>query len=148
MDEVQELIRGINSLRTEVELGQAFRDLPGLAFGLFLFEGVDQLDSREEADLSAVMFDGLNADGRCNVVFASARAANEDHVLRPVHELAAVQGSDSGFIDLARGEVEAREVLVAYLCRSKCSFKPLGVRRPRGFSLPMLNADGVGYRSR
>ena len=38
--------------------------------------------------------------------------------------------------------------LVTYLCRSKCSFRPPGVRRPRGFFLPMLNADGVGYESR
>ena len=38
--------------------------------------------------------------------------------------------------------------LVACLCRSKCSFRPLGVRRPRGFCLPTLNADGAGYRSR
>ncbi len=39
----------------EVELGQAFGDLSGLALGLFLFEGVDQFDGREEADLSAVI---------------------------------------------------------------------------------------------
>ncbi len=38
--------------------------------------------------------------------------------------------------------------LVAYLCRPQCSFRPLDVRRPRGFCLPMLNADGAGYRSR
>ena len=38
--------------------------------------------------------------------------------------------------------------LVAYLCRSNCSFRPPCVRRPRGFSLPMLNADGAGYRIR
>jgi hypothetical protein len=37
---------------------------------------------------------------------------------------------------------------VAYLCRSECSFRPLGVRKPRGFCLPMLSADGAGYRSR
>ena len=37
---------------------------------------------------------------------------------------------------------------VAYSCRSKCSFRPPGVRRPRGFSLPMRNVGGVGYRSR
>jgi NAD(P)-dependent dehydrogenase (short-subunit alcohol dehydrogenase family) len=42
----------------------------------------------------------------------------------------------------------AKAGLVAYSCRSKCSFRPPGVRRPRGFFLPMLNADGVGYRSR
>jgi hypothetical protein len=44
--------------------------------------------------------------------------------------------------------VHVRAGLVAYSCRSKCSFRPPGVRRPRGFFLPMLNADGVGYRSR
>jgi exonuclease SbcD len=38
--------------------------------------------------------------------------------------------------------------LVAYLCRPQCSFKPLGFRRPRGFCLPMLSADGLGYKSR
>ena len=37
---------------------------------------------------------------------------------------------------------------VTYLCRFRCSFRLLGVRRPRGFFLPMLNADGAGYRSR
>ena len=37
---------------------------------------------------------------------------------------------------------------VAYLCRSECSFRPRGVQRPRGFCLPMLSADGAGYRSR
>jgi len=37
---------------------------------------------------------------------------------------------------------------VAYSCRPQCSFRPLGVRRPMGFCLPMLNADGAGYRSR
>ena len=36
----------------EVELGQAFGDLPGL--GLFLFEGVDQLDGGEEAYLGVL----------------------------------------------------------------------------------------------
>jgi predicted dehydrogenase len=41
-----------------------------------------------------------------------------------------------------------RHGLVTYLCRSKCSFRPLGVRRPRGFSLPMLNVGDVDYRSR
>lgn len=38
--------------------------------------------------------------------------------------------------------------LVAVWSRSECSFRPPGVRRPRGFFLPMLNADDVGYRSR
>jgi branched-chain amino acid transport system substrate-binding protein len=38
--------------------------------------------------------------------------------------------------------------LVAYLCRSDCSFRLLCVRRPGGFCLPTLNACGAGYRSR
>jgi len=38
--------------------------------------------------------------------------------------------------------------LVAYLCRSDCSFRLLGVRKPGGFCLLTLNACGAGYRSR
>ena len=52
----------------EVELGQAFRDLPGLALGFFLFERVDQFDGREEADLPAVMLDGLDAKRCCDMI--------------------------------------------------------------------------------
>ena len=37
--------------------------------------------------------------------------------------------------------------LVTLSCRPKCSFKPPYARRPRGFFLPMLNGDDVGYRS-
>jgi hypothetical protein len=107
MDEDQELIRGINSLRTEVELGQAFGDLPGLAFGLFLLDGVDQFDGREEADLAAVMFDRLDAEGGGDMCFSGSWATDQDHVLGAVHELTAVQGPDSGLVDLAGGEVEA-----------------------------------------
>ena len=44
--------------------------------------------------------------------------------------------------------VEALFGLVAYLCRSGCSFRLPGVRRPGGFCLPKLNAFGAGYRSR
>ncbi len=112
MDEDQELIRGINSLRTEVELGQAFGDLAGLALGLFLFEGVDQFDGREEADLSSVMLGGLDAEGGGDMGFAGARVADEDDILGAVHELAAVQGPDGGLVDLAGSKVEACEVVV------------------------------------
>lgn len=38
--------------------------------------------------------------------------------------------------------------LVTYLCCSQHSFRKLGVRRSRGFCLPMLSADGAGYGSR
>ena len=40
------------------------------------------------------------------------RAVEQDHVLSAVHKLAAVQGPEGGLIDLAGGEVEAREILV------------------------------------
>jgi uncharacterized protein (TIGR02453 family) len=36
---------------------------------------------------------------------------------------------------------------VAYLCRPRCSFKPLSVRRRPGFSRPMLSAVDVDCRS-
>lgn len=57
----------------EVELGHCRGDLPGLALGLFLFKGVDQFDVRGEADLTAVMFDSLNANGRCDMGLAGSR---------------------------------------------------------------------------
>jgi hypothetical protein len=46
----------------EVELGQVLGNLACLALGLLLFEGVDQFDRREEADLSTMMLDRLDAD--------------------------------------------------------------------------------------
>ena len=91
-------------------LGQCLGDLSGIAVGLFLLKGVDQLNCGEEADLSAMMLNGLSAYGRCHVGFVGARAANEDHVLRPDHRLATVQLTHDGFIDLTRGEVEVGEV--------------------------------------
>ena len=106
-----------------VELGQAFCDLPSLALGLFLFEGVDQFDRREESDLTAMMRDGLDAMGRRDMGLSGARTADQDDTLGSVHELATVQGPDSGFIDLAGGEVEAREVLVG---REACGLHVIG----------------------
>jgi hypothetical protein len=37
--------------------------------------------------------------------------------------------------------------LVAYLCRSRCSVRPPGVRMPRGFCLPVVNSDGMGVEA-
>jgi hypothetical protein len=96
----------------EVELGQAFRDLACFALGLFLFEGVDQFNGGEEADFPAVVLDGLDAEGRRDMGLARARAADQDHVLSPVDELAAMQSPAGGFVDLAGGEVEARDVFI------------------------------------
>jgi hypothetical protein len=63
---------GINCLRTEVVLGDAFRDLSSLTLGIFMFEGVDQFDVGEEADLASVMFDALDAEGCGDMGLASA----------------------------------------------------------------------------
>ena len=37
---------------------------------------------------------------------------------------------------------------VPFLCRPKCSFRPLSVRMRQGFSSPMLSASGADCRSR
>ena len=95
MDEDLELIRGINSLRTEVEAGQACGDLSGrglgLALGLFLLQRVNQLDGREEADLSAMMLDGLDTEGGGDMGLAGARTTDQNGVLGTVQERATVQ---------------------------------------------------------
>jgi hypothetical protein len=46
----------------EVGVGKASRNLPGPSLKLFLFEGVDEFDSREEPNALAVMFDAYPAD--------------------------------------------------------------------------------------
>jgi hypothetical protein len=40
-----------------------------LALGLFLFQGIDEFDGGEEADLWAVVLDGLDAQCGGDVVF-------------------------------------------------------------------------------
>ena len=65
--------------------------------------------------------------------------------LKTLPELKAALGlSHSLPISTLRGQYG----LVPLSCRPQCSFRPLGVRRPMGFCLPMRNADGAGYRSR
>jgi hypothetical protein len=56
----------------EIGMGEPRCDLPSLSLALFLFEGVDEFDGGEEPDAFAVMFDGLDAHGRCEVSFARA----------------------------------------------------------------------------
>lgn len=87
----------------QIEAGQAFGDLSGLTLRLFLFQRVDQLESREEANLSAVMLDGLYAQGGRDMGLAGARSADQDDVLRAVHELAAMQRPGRCLVDLADG---------------------------------------------
>ena len=96
----------------EVEFGQVFGDLACFAFGLFLLEGIDQFNGREEAGFAAMMLDCLDAKGCGDMGFAGARAASQDHVLGSIQELTAMQGPDGGLVDLAGGKVKPREVLV------------------------------------
>ena len=96
----------------EVGIGEPAGDLPGLSLKLFLFESVDEFNGREEPDALAVMFDGLDADGRSDVRLARARAADQDDVVRVLQELAAMKLADERLVDLAAGEVEAGKVAV------------------------------------
>jgi len=90
----------------DVQCGQVFGDFPGFFLGLFLFEGIEQFNRREEANLAAVMFYRLDAEGG-DMGFAGSRAADKHASLSAVHELAAMQGPDNGLVDLACGEINA-----------------------------------------
>ena len=57
----------------EVGIGEPPGDLPRLSLKLLLFEGVDELNGREEPDALAVMLDGLDADGRGEMRLTRAR---------------------------------------------------------------------------
>src|SRR3546814_19927843 len=56
-------------------------DLLGLALGFFLFEGVDQLDRRDEADPLSMMLDGLNAQCRGDMGLAGALTADQHDIV-------------------------------------------------------------------
>ena len=85
--------------------------------GLFLFQRIDQLDGREEADLPAVVFDGLDAEGGGGMGFARSGATNQHDVLCTIQQLAFVSLAHCGLVDLAGGEVEAGEILVGRKAR-------------------------------
>ena len=67
----------------------------------FLLERIDQLYGREEPDLAAMVLDSLDAKGGGNMGLPGARATDKHDVLRPVHELAAVQLTHCRLIHLA-----------------------------------------------
>ncbi len=100
----------------QIETNQGLGDLACLALCLclclLLLKRIDQFDGREEADLAAMMLDGLDTEGGRDMCFSCARSADKDNILRSVHELASVQLAHRCFVDFAGGEVEAGEVLV------------------------------------
>jgi hypothetical protein len=93
-------------------VGEPPGDLSGLSLDLFLFEGVDEFDGREEANPLVVVFDGLDAEGRGDVGFARARTSDQNNVVSVLEKLATIELAVERFIDLAAGEVEAVEVAV------------------------------------
>jgi hypothetical protein len=88
-------------------IGEPPCDLASFPLALLLFEGVDEFDGGEEPDALSVMFDGLDADGRGEMRFARAWAADQDDVVRVLEKLAAVKLANERLVDLAAGEVEA-----------------------------------------
>jgi hypothetical protein len=58
----------------EIQADKALGKLSGFAFGLLLFERVDELDGREEANLAAMMLNSLHTKGCRGMRFASPRA--------------------------------------------------------------------------
>ncbi len=87
-------------------------DLTCLVHGLFLLERIDQIRRWRRTGPFAVMLDGLDAERGGDVGLAGAWAADQDDVVGALHELAAMQLANQGFVDLAGGEVEAGQVLV------------------------------------
>jgi hypothetical protein len=97
----------------EVELEQAFGQLPSLVGRLFLFQRIDQIDGGEEAYFPAVVLDSLDAKGGGDVAFPGAGPTDQHDVVGAVHEVAAVELTHQSFVDLAGGKVEAGQVLVS-----------------------------------
>src|SRR5690606_38448638 len=93
-------------------MGEPVGDLAGLALGFLLLERVDELDGGEEADTLAMMLDRLHAKGGSDMGLAGAWAADKHDVVGVVHELASVELSHEGLVDLAAGEVEAGQVAI------------------------------------
>ena len=79
---------------------------------LFLFEGVDEFDGREETAALAMMFDSLDSDRYSQVRLARAGDADQDRVMSVVQELAMMRLAEERLIDIAAGEVEAGEVAI------------------------------------
>ena len=85
----------------EVGMGEPSGELPCLTVMLFLFEGVDEFDGREEPDALAVMLDGLDADSGRQMRLPRSGAADEDDVVGVLQELTSVELAHERLVDLA-----------------------------------------------
>src|SRR5690606_20863404 len=95
-----------------IEAEQAIRQLAGSVYCLLLFERVDEIDGGEEADLLAVMLNGLNTQCRGDVALAGSRSPDQYDIIGGIHEVAPMQLAHERLIDLTGGKVEACQVLV------------------------------------
>ena len=96
----------------EIASNQPLGELTGLSQGFLLLERIDQFDRREEANLFAVMFDGLNAEGGRQMRFSCSGTSDEDDIVGIVDELAVMELSHQSFIGLAGGKVESGQIFV------------------------------------
>ena len=70
-----------------VQGGELPDDLPGISLGLFLDQGIDQIDSVEEAGLLAIVDQsGTQSDG--DMGFAGSGSADQNEIVRLLGELA------------------------------------------------------------
>ena len=97
----------------EIASGEPLGDLPGLSQVFLLLKRIDQFDRREEANLFAVMFDGLNAESRHQMRLSGFGASDEDDIVGIADELAPMELSHQRFVDLARGKIESGQLLVS-----------------------------------
>ena len=109
----------------------------------FLFEGVDQFDGGEEADLAAVMLDGLDAEGGRDMGFARSGTADQDNILRAVHALTAMQGPD-GDRGAIHGRISKQGNAVARTMLIEAAWSAASVPGPlRAFFLRIKDRKGL-----
>ena len=103
----------------EVMADQALGDLARASMSLFLLQRVDEIDGGEEPDLLSMMFDGLDGERGRDMGFSRAWSANQDDIVSPVDELAAMQLPRESFVDLAGGKIERGQILVGWKARRR-----------------------------
>ena len=91
---------------------QPVGELSGFALYFLLLQGINQFHSREEAHPLTVVLNGLNTQCSSNVRLASTGSTDKHHIVGLLDEFTAMKVAYQGFIDLAVGEVKARQVPV------------------------------------
>ena len=81
-------------------MNKSASNLSAFSLRFLLFECVDEVDSGEEANAFAMLLDGLGAEGRGDVGFASARSPDQNDVVSVFQELAAMKLAHQSLVDL------------------------------------------------